>query len=413
VLATHTAPNGAFRGFGAPQTLFAIERHMDRVARAAGLDPLTVRERNVYREGDVTPTGQRLTESVAALECLSRAEAATDFRTRHHAIAEERAKNPAARRRRGLGLSVFWHGSGFTGNGERRLMSKAAVRLRPDGRIEALASSTDFGQGTEGVFRQIVADAAGAPFEDVAVHAPDTGVVPDSGPTVASRTVMVVGELLRRAATELCEIVSNFRTSADPSFRDAARRCFASRGPSMCEARYEAPEGSAFEEKAYRGDAYAAYGWGSNVVEVEVDLDTFETRLVALTTVSDVGTVIHPVLCSGQVEGGTLQALGWGLMEEIKLKEGRYLNDRLQTYIIPTFADAPDMTTLLIGRTTPHGPFGAKGVGELPMDGGAPALLQAIENATGIALDAIPATPERLFAGRNESGRAGARPGAR
>ena len=129
-----------------------------------------------------------------------------------------------------------------------------------------------------------------------------------------------------------------------------------------------------------------------------MDPDTFITKLTKLTTVSDVGHVVHPVLCAGQVEGGTLQALAWGYLEEIKMKDGRYLNDRLQTYLIPTMADTPDMNTILLENPTAHGPFGAKGVGELPMDGGAPALLQAIENATGVALSSIPATPERILA---------------
>ena len=168
-------------------------------------------------------------------------------------------------------------------------------------------------------------------------------------------------------------------------------------GPLTTEATFEPTPGSDFNEETYQGDAYAAYGWGADVVEVEVDPDTFTTRLVKLTTVSDVGHVVHPVQCAGQVEGGTLQALAWGHLEEMKMKDGRYLNDRLQTYLIPTMADTPDMETILLENPSSHGPFGAKGVGELPMDGGAPALLQAIENATGIALSSIPATPERLF----------------
>ena len=167
----------------------------------------------------------------------------------------------------------------------------------------------------------------------------------------------------------------------------------------------EPTPGSTFDEATYQGDAYAAYGWGANVVEVEVDPDTFITKVTRLTTVSDVGHVVHPVQCAGQVEGGTLQALAWGYLEEIQMKNGRYLNDRLQTYLIPTMADAPDMETILIENPTSHGPFGAKGVGELPMDGGAPALLQAIENATGVSLSAIPATPERIFEASRARGR--------
>lgn len=427
VLATNTAPNGAFRGFGAPQTLFAVERQMDRIARELNLNPFELRHRNAYREGDVTPTGQSLRESVGAVAALDRAKSATRFTRRYR-------ENEAARARRqddgkaldGIGLSLFWHGSGFTGNGERRLMSKGAVRLRPDLKIEVLSSSTDFGQGTEGIFRQIVADACGVLLDQVVVHVPDTAMVPDSGPTVASRTVMVVGGLLRRAGEKLALALCTFaahqsRTApagvvlrngvfesedTETPFAEIAQNYLALHGPLVAEATFEPTPGSAFDEDTYRGDAYAAYGWGVNVVEVSVDPDTFVTRITKLTSVSDVGHVVHPVMCAGQVEGGTLQALGWGILEELKMKDGRYLNDRLQTYLIPTMADTPDMETILLENPTSQGPFGAKGVGELPMDGGAPALLQAIENATGLSLASIPATPERLFeAARREAER--------
>ncbi|MBX7186890.1 MAG: xanthine dehydrogenase family protein molybdopterin-binding subunit [Vicinamibacteria bacterium] len=418
VLATNTPPNGAFRGFGAPQSLFAVERQMDEVARTLGLDPFEVRIRNAYREGDVTPTGQVLKESVSAVAVLERAKTATRF-------TERFAENEAARGARkddgkplrGIGLSVFWHGSGFTGNGERRMMSKGAVRLRADLKIEVLASSTDFGQGTEGIFRQIVADACGVGLDDVVVHTPDTAAVPDSGPTVASRTVMVVGGLLSRAGAKLAEMLRTFaaqQAGMAPAsvvlrngffetergrtpFADVAKRYVTLHGPLDATATFEPTPGSTFDEATYQGDAYAAYGWGADVVEVEVDPDTFVTKLTRLTTVSDVGHVVHPVMCAGQVEGGTLQALGWGYLEEMKMKDGRFLNDRMQTYLIPTMADTPDMETILLENPTAHGPFGAKGVGELPMDGGAPALLQAIENATGYSLSRLPATPERIF----------------
>ncbi len=418
VLATNTPPNGAFRGFGAPQSLFAVERQMDKVARTLGLDPFAIRIRNAYREGDLTPTGQVLKESVSAVAVLEKAKTAARF-------AERFAANEAARAARkddgkplhGIGISLFWHGSGFTGNGERRMMSKGAVRLRSDLKIEVLSSSTDFGQGTEGIFRQIVADACGVLLDDVVVHVPDTAIVPDSGPTVASRTVMVVGRLLARAGEKLAESLRTFaahQSGMAPAgvvlshgffetergrtpFADVAKRYLTVHGPLEAVATFEPTPDSTFDEDTYQGDAYAAYGWGANVVEVEVDPDTFITRLLKLTTVSDVGQVVHPVLCAGQVEGGTLQALGWGGLEEMKMKDGRFLNDRLQTYLIPTMADAPDMETILLENPTTHGPFGAKGVGELPMDGGAAALLQAIENATGIALSSIPATPERIF----------------
>ncbi|MGM0576163.1 MAG: xanthine dehydrogenase family protein molybdopterin-binding subunit [Myxococcota bacterium] len=420
-LATNTATNGAFRGFGAPQVMFAVERQMDRIGRRLGLDPFTLRERNAYRLGDVTPTGQVLEESVSALECLHAAAERSGFLEKWERYEAERkqARDDGAPRK-GVGLSLFWHGSGFTGNGERRMMAKAAVRLNPGGRLEVLAASTDIGQGTESVFRQVVADAAGVPLERVSMHVPDTSEVPDSGPTVASRTVMVVGEVLSRAAAGVTKRLASdlaeqrglspddvacedgrFRGRGGKdlgSFEEVAEAWLEAHGDLVVQEEFLVRPDSTFDETTYRGDAYSSYGWGCDVVEVEVDPDTLRVRPTKVTMAADVGKAIHPVLCAGQVEGGTLQAISWGYLEEMKLDRGRYLNDRLQTYIIPTLADAPDMDTILVENPTSAGPFGAKGVGELPMDGGAPALVQAVENASGVAPERIPCTPERLLA---------------
>jgi len=161
--------------------------------------------------------------------------------------------------------------------------------------------------------------------------------------------------------------------------------------------RHESPEDQSFDDSTYRGAAYPTYAWGADVVEVAVDPDTLAVRPLQVTAVCEVGRAIHKTLCAGQIEGGTLQALGWALLEEVKLQDGRYLNDRLATYIIPTIKDSPRIDVHLLERAWQGGPFGAKGVGELPMDGGAPAAAQAIENATGLPVDEIPATPERLL----------------
>lgn len=418
VLATNTATNGAFRGFGAPQTQYAVERHMDAIARELGMDPLTLRLHNAYREGDVTPTGQVLSESVSALECLEKAEELTSFRQRWTEYEGARA-NDGGSPRRGIGLSLSWHGTGFTGNGERVMRSPVTIDLQPGGRVRIRVSSTDFGQGTEMVLSQIVADGVGIPVTAVDFVQPDTALVPDSGPTVASRTVMIVGGVLERAARELARRLTDFAAAATGAsvklvdaqlskedgtpagtFAEWADRFLAETGALEITERFEGDE-TTFDESTYRGTAYSAYGWACDVVEIEVDPDTLIVEPKKLTMVCDVGRAIHPVLCAGQVEGGTLQAIAWGYLEELKLSEGRYQNDRLQTYMIPTSRDVPEMKTVLVENPSPAGPFGAKGVGELPMDGGAPAIVQAIENATGIVPRDIPATPERLFADRN------------
>ncbi len=434
VLATHTATNGAFRGFGAPQTQFAVERQIDRVAARLGLDPLEIRLRNVLGPGDRLPTGQVLDDSAAARDCLERAAELTDFRRRWRQGAGAWGGNGSkpssaaqagedGRPLRGVGLSLYFHGAGFTGNGERRMRSPVTARLGADGRLEVLTAMTDMGQGCAAIFPQMACSATGLAEDDLRFAAPDTGEVPDSGPTVASRTTMIVGGALVAAARDLRDAVLDawcrHAGFAGPiaveegeavlpggvrrPFRELAREVHSVLGPIEVTRRHEPPADQEFDETTYRGAAYPTYAWGANVVEVEVDPDTLEVRPTAVTAVCEVGRAIHPVLCAGQIEGGTLQAIGWGLMEEVKLEGGRYLNDRLATYIIPTAMDAPRVDVHLLERPWEGGPFGAKGVGELPMDGGAPAALAAIENATGISAAEIPATPERLMAAAEAS----------
>jgi CO/xanthine dehydrogenase Mo-binding subunit len=416
VLRTHTAPNSAFRGFGAPQVEFAVERQMDRVGRTLGLDPFEIRARNVVEPGDRLPTGQTLDASTSARACLEEAERRTGFRARWRALEEARVEAGDGEVRRGIGLALYFHGAGFTGNGERKMKSPVTARLLADGRIEVLTAMTDMGQGCVAVFPQIATAAGGLGPDDVVFAEPDTGDVPDSGPTVASRTTMIVGNLIARTVAELRNrVLASIGTDGNltardgwivgPSgptgrFRDAARRLREKAGPVEVTFRHEPPEWQTFDESTYQGAAYPTYAWGADVVEVEVDPDTLAVRPVAVTAVCEVGRAIHPTLCKGQIEGGTLQALGWAFLEEVKLQDGRYLNDRLATYIIPTIKDSPRIDVHLLEQAWEGGPFGAKGIGELPMDGGAPAALQAVENATGTLIGEIPATPERLLRAR-------------
>jgi CO/xanthine dehydrogenase Mo-binding subunit len=390
VLRTHTAPNGAFRGFGVPQTAFAVERQMDRVANRVGLDPFEIRVRNVVEPGDRLPTGQVLDATTSARACLERAASRTRFQERWRANA-------------GVGMSLYFHGCGFTGSGELKMKSPVTARLLEDGRIEILTAMTDMGQGCVIVFPQIAATAAGVGLDDVTFAPPDTSLVPDSGPTVASRTTMIVGgaidkavrELRRRVVGEVAEAVAS-----GVKFRDLARDYFKAHGPVEITVRHEPPDWQTFDDTTYQGAAYPTYAWGCDVVEVTVDPDTFDVRPRSAFAVCEVGKAIHPVLCKGQIEGGTLQSIGYATMEEIKVEKGRYLNDRLATYLIPTIKDSPRIDVELLERGFEGGPFGAKGIGELPMDGAAPAVVGAIENATGIVVDEIPATPERILAAR-------------
>ena len=391
-MATNTPPNGAFRGFGAPQTEFAAEMQINRIADALDASPLDLRRRWVYREGDVTPTGQVLRESVGGIEVLEEAAAESAFdRTHAQTRSMREGRTDGARTATGIGLALAWHGAGFTGSGEVRLASVASLELTDGGRIRILTASTEMGQGTKTIFPQLVADALGVEYDEVEIAPQDTSIVPDSGPTVASRTAMVVGGLLIKAAEKLRARVEE--ATGQPfaaSYRDA--------GPMRIDEQFPPYPGEPFDDKEYTGDAYPAFGWAAAVAKVEVDLDTGEVAVRECVSADDIGRVIHPILAEGQVEGGTLQAIGYATIEEMKLVDGRYLNDRLATYLIPTSLDAPRIKAILVEKPYSGAPHGAKGVGELPMDVGAPAVVAAIHDATGVWIHDLPATPERIIA---------------
>ncbi len=411
VMKTHTPPNGAFRGFGVPQACFAVERHLDVVARRVGIDPVAFRRRNLLRDGGTTATGQVVGDAGQSRVALERALTKSRWRARAREIAA--FNRTSATKRRGLGLATFFHGTGFTGGGELMLQSKAGVELTREGRVRVLAASTEIGQGTRTAFAQIVADTIGIPYDAVDVADPDTSEVPDSGPTVASRTVAVVGRILADAARELSaalagDVPATSEKAADggarrrrwtpSSFRRAAARWIDAGKPARFIATFSNPAKQVWDEKHYRGDAYGAYAWACVVAEVEVDLDTYEVQVRRLVSSQEIGQAIHPRLAEGQIEGGTTQALGWALMEEVVMREGRMANGQLTNYVIPTAIETPPIGVVLLSRPYAHGPFGAKGIGELPMDGGAPAIVNAISRALGVELTRIPATPERILA---------------
>jgi CO/xanthine dehydrogenase Mo-binding subunit len=404
-VATNTPPNGAFRGFGAPQTIWAIERHMDRLAEKLGQDHLALRRKNLLAIGSTTVTGQVLKESVGIEECITRAVDESRYHEKRATYAAAAKAPNGSRKRRGIGIATFMHGAGFTGSGERMLKGKVQVDLEPRGKLRVRSGSTDIGQGTETIFRQIAASAADLELDDIVFENPCTTNVPDSGPTVASRTTMVVGSIVGTAAKQIAERVrSSPHMKAGVPFADAADALLkATAEPIVALVQYTPPGDNAWDDKLYRGDAYPTFSWGCDIAEVEVDLDTFETTVLGFWAAQDIGKAIHPVMCAGQIEGGTLQAIGWALYENVVWKDGRIMNPRMTNYVIPTSKDAPPFTTILVEHPFSGGPSGAKGVGELPMDGGAPAIAAAVEQAISATLDHLPFLPEQLFAATQRS----------
>jgi CO/xanthine dehydrogenase Mo-binding subunit len=398
-MATNIPPHGAFRGFGAPQSIFALERHMDKIAKVVGLTPEELRRRNFLSTGDRTATGQLLRDPVDMQHLLTRALEESNY---HAKRTEFDRENPTSRIKRGIGFASFFHGSGFTGSGERRLNSEVAIEIdQQTGRPLILVSSTEFGQGTNTILCQVAAQTLGLPYEEVSIAQPDTHFVPNSGPTVASRTAMIVGKLIERASTQILEKLRNSANLPTPhspaDFKRAAIQYGEEFGNLEVCVRYESPEGIFWDDETYSGEAYPAYAWAVYVAEVAVDTTTYAATLTNFYTIQEVGKVLHPILAAGQIEGGVAQGIGYALYEKCLWVNGHLANNQMTNYIMPTSADIPPIHVTFEEVPSPHGPGGAKGIGELPMDGPAPAILNAIEHATGISFNEIPLLPEDIF----------------
>jgi CO/xanthine dehydrogenase Mo-binding subunit len=397
-VATNAPPHGAFRGFGAPQSLFAIERHMDRIARIVGLSPIEIRRRNFLQPGQTTTTGQIVREPIDLGKLLDRALELSSYVSKREGFSKE---NRVSTTKRGAGIAAFLHGAGFTGAGERTLKSIVGVEGCAEGGVRVLVSSTEFGQGTNTVLSQIAAEALGLRYSDVTVAQPDTQQVPNSGPTVASRTVMVVGKLVESAAHGLLQTLKlggllGDSYSAD-EFRAACASYIAKHGDLRSWSQYEPPPDIFWDDQNYRGEAYAAYSWAIYISEVAVDLATYSVSVNDFVALQEVGKVLHPVLAVGQIAGGVAQGIGFALYEKVIWQNGRMQNNQMTNYIMPTSADLPPIRVFFEELGNVHGAFGAKGIGELPMDGPAPAILNAVEDALGVPFDSIPLLPEDIF----------------
>jgi CO/xanthine dehydrogenase Mo-binding subunit len=373
---------------------------MDRIAATVGISPDEIRRRNFLKPGQTTTTQQVISEPIDLDRLLLRALELADYRAKKERFNKE---NKLSTRRKGIGMAAFLHGAGFTGSGERYLASVVGVEGCPDGRVRVMVSSTEFGQGTKTVLSQIAAETLGLPYDDVEFVQPDTQQVPNSGPTVASRTVMVVGKLVQSAALGIRQTLVTVGLLRDEyssdEFRAACARYVAEHGEFKSWARYEAPPGIFWDDEKYRGEAYAAYSWAVYVAEVTVDLTSYSVTVDDFVALQEVGRVLHPVLARGQVTGGVAQGIGFALYEKVIWQNGRMQNGQMTNYIMPTSADLPPIRVYFEELGNVHGAFGAKGIGELPMDGPAPAVVNAVEDALGIGFNSIPLLPEDIFAG--------------
>jgi CO/xanthine dehydrogenase Mo-binding subunit/aerobic-type carbon monoxide dehydrogenase small subunit (CoxS/CutS family) len=402
---THCAPAGAFRGFGVPQTAIAQETAFDVLADRVGIDRLEFRLINALDDGVATVTGQVFESGVGIRECL---EALRPYwRTARERAA--RHNSAADGLRRGVGLAAGWYGCGNTS-----LPNPSTIRagITADGRVVLHQGAVDIGQGANTVIAQIFADALGVALARIELVGPDTDLTPDAGKTSASRQTYVSGNAARLAGEALrAKVLRLGNVSGEAMIALGAgeivlkeaggrkRRIDLAGLPVeaggyvlAAEATYDPPT-SPLDAKG-QGIPYAVFGYAAHLVELEVDLALGTVRPLAVVAAHDVGRAINPVLVEGQVEGGIAQGLGMALMEEFV--PGR--SENLHDYLIPTIGDVPPIETLIVEVADPHGPHGAKGLGEHALIPTAPAVLNAIRDATGATITRLPATPDRVRA---------------
>ncbi len=415
-MATNKVPCGAYRGFGSPQVIFASESLIDEIAADLQIDPVELRRRNGLTLGAKTVTGQTIDQSCGLSETIDKATAAAEW--------AKKWKPPTARTgkvRPGIGISTIYYGVGLGAGGKHLDRAGASMTIMKDGTVFCAVGNTEMGQGARTVLSQIAADALGAPYEMVNVIEADTAYVPDSGPTVASRTTFMSGNALVAAGRELkgrllpviaeklgatspdeVDLVDGFGIrKSEPAgtkipYLDLVKEMYQRRLLPSSFGWYVAPN-TEFDKETGQGDAYFVYSWCTNVAEVEVDTETGEVRVVRITSAHDMGRAINPQQVEGQIEGGTLQGMGYCTMEEIRHDaQGKLLNNAFATYILPTMEDVPELRPIIVEHPYSEGPYGAKGFGEVPLMGIAPAIANAVYNATGRRIRILPIKPEKL-----------------
>jgi len=376
-VATNTPPNGAFRGFGAPQVIFGIERHMDDIARYLGISPIEVRERNLPHSHSVSVTGAKIDEYARLRTLFETTREASNFDEKYDTDIPNR----------GIGMALFMHGGGFTGSGETLLASEVWLDLKSDGMVEIRIGNVEMGQGILTALPQMVAEVLELPITMIRYHLPNTAEVADSGPTVASRSVMIVGKLLMQAAGLLKEALGRYSNRSE--YLKAVRSYLKNSAESRFRAVYQKPDNIQWDEEYFYGNGYEGYSLGCYVAEVEVDPIDYRVRVSNFYAYNDIGKVVNPMIAEGQIEGGVAQGIGYALYERIVHEDGKVKNSRLSDYSIPMAADLPKLHIAFLNRDEL-----SKGLGELPMDGPAAAVANALTHALDTAFDDLTITPE-------------------
>ena len=397
---TNNIPGGAFRGFGGPQGHFIAETMVNRLADALGMDPVELRARNVLREGSLLATQSPVPPGCSMPEVLERLAREAGWQhdpekgwqappplapeegPRDGEHARTSLEAAPARRLRGRGIAIAYKNVGFSFGYVDE--SHATVELHGGATIERVVvrhAGADDGQGAHTVMAQIAADVVGVPLEKVELIVSDTARTHNSGSTSASRMTFMAGNAIKRAAEEALRL-----------WHEEEER------PAIAHYRYVPRPTTPYDSETGRADPNITYGYVGQYVEVEVDPDTGHIALLHVITVDDVGKAVNPQQVEGQVEGAVAQAFGWAVLEHFQVEGGRPLTDRLSTYLIPTIWDAPtEVRSVILEIPDPQGPFGIRGMGEMPFIPLAPAIVAALHDATGVWFNELPLTPERVW----------------
>jgi CO/xanthine dehydrogenase Mo-binding subunit len=371
---TNNVPGAAFRGFGAPQALFMAESQMNKLAEKLGMDPVEFRLMNAYREGDLMSFGTPIPSQVSIVQCI---EAARDqFKWK-----KAKKKNSKSHLARGHGFAAGFKNVGFSFGYQENCWAK--VEIHGNGNIERVIvhhAGAEVGQGTHTVMAQMAAHALGISANKVELRTSDSAHQGNSGSVSASRMTFMAGNAIKGAAEAALE-----------KWRAEER-------PAIAEFKYLAPRTTPFDHDTGYSTPNFAYAYVAQAAEVEVDTETGHVRVIRIVSADDVGKAINPDLVTGQIEGAVIQAHGYAVLEDYKTKDGRVLTDQLSTYLIPTIRDIPEsVESVLVEIPDPNGPWGARGLGELPFLPVAPAIAAAIHNATGVWISEFPFTPERVL----------------
>jgi CO/xanthine dehydrogenase Mo-binding subunit len=375
---TNVVPCGAFRGFGAPQAQFAAECMVTRLAHALELDPLEVRRRNLYREGSIEPTNEPLPEGVSALPVFERC--VEEARTRwHYGMPRE---HPAPHLRRGIGFACGIKNVGYSFGYPEQATATVEVFGEADlERAVVRVGAADVGQGSHLALRQIVAETLHLPLDRVVMICDDSEEAPNAGSASASRMTFMGGRAVRDAA-----LAAREQWSYTDDYQARAT------------VQYRAPATTALDPVTARARPNYCYGYAAQAVEVEVNLLSGQVRVLRVISVHDVGKAVNMQQVTGQIEGCLAQALGYALLEDFRVRDGHVLTPYFSTYLLPTVLDMPEeIVPVVLELNDPHGPFGARGMAEMPFVPFAPAIASAIYDATGAWLRQLPMTPERVL----------------